>query len=41
MYRKGQAERMSKINGLKITVKCYPKKMQFLKLEVSLIYMFS
>lgn len=41
MDKKGQTDRMSKVNGLKITVKCYLKEMQFLKLEVSLIYMFS
>lgn len=41
MYRKRQTERMSKVNGLKRTVKCYLKEIQFLKLEVSLIYMFS
>lgn len=41
MYRKGETERMSKVNGLKIVVKCYLKEMLFLKPEVSLIYMFS
>lgn len=36
MYRKEKTERMSKVNGLKITVKCYLKEMLFFRLEVSL-----